>query len=370
MSLIYFHPYHIVDQSPWPLARAFAALLTTSGVAYWFKGNSSSLIYIGLLALVLTSAQWWRDISREATLQGHHPIQVETNIRLGIILFIASEVLFFVSFFWAFFHSRLAPTVEIGITWPPKNIAPFNPFQIPLLNTIILLSSGISVTWAHHRLIENNHTQTIKGLAVTIILGLYFSALQAFEYIEAPFTFADSVYGSTFYIATGFHGLHVIVGTRFLIVCIYRLSKFQFSYKHHFGFEAAAWYWHFVDVVWLFLFITIYWWGSFFSSIKIIPHFQWENLQARKRNINSIDTPSYHFFIGAINYYNRYSLRKKDQARPRKNIPLRVRILTILYLPNPILPAVFYNRNHFPSIWCRNYNSPSLTHSSYKNFRL
>jgi cytochrome c oxidase subunit 3 len=203
---------------------------------------------------------------------------------LGIILFIVSEVLFFISFFWAFFHSRLAPSVEIGITWPPKNIIPFNPFQIPLLNTIILLSSGISVTWAHHRLIENNHTQTIKGLAVTVILGLYFSTLQAFEYIEAPFTFADSVYGSTFYIATGFHGLHVIVGTRFLSVCLYRLLRFQFSHKHHFGFEAAAWYWHFVDVVWLFLFITIYWWGSFFSSIKIITHFQWEDLLARRRN--------------------------------------------------------------------------------------
>nr|BAT57238.1 cytochrome oxidase subunit 3 [Fabaeformiscandona kushiroensis] len=275
---MYFHPYHMVDQSPWPLVSAFAALLTTSGVAYWFKGNSPSLMYTGLLALVLASAQWWRDISREAALQGHHSYQVETNMRLGMILFITSEVLFFVSFFWAFFHSSLAPTIEIGMTWPLKNIVLLTHFQIPLLNTMILLSSGISVTWAHHSLMENNHSQTMKGLMITIILGLYFSALQAFEYIEAPFTFADSVYGSTFFIATGFHGIHVIVGTTFLMVCLYRLLKFQFSYKHHFGFEAAAWYWHFVDVVWLFLFITIYWWGSFFFSMKIIFHFQWKDL--------------------------------------------------------------------------------------------
>jgi cytochrome c oxidase subunit 3 len=262
MSLIYFHPFHIVDQSPWPLTGALSALIITSGTVYWFQGGTNTLISLGLLILVITSIQWWRDISREAALQGHHSYEVETNIRLGMILFITSEVLFFLSFFWAFLHSRLAPAIEIGILWPPKNIAAFNPFQIPLLNTILLLSSGVSVTWAHHRIIENNHSQAKQGLFVTIILGLYFTSLQAYEYIEAPFSFADSVYGSTFFIATGFHGLHVIIGTTFLAVCLYRLITYQFSKKHHFGFEAAAWYWHFVDVVWLFLFITIYWWGS------------------------------------------------------------------------------------------------------------
>lgn len=278
MSLIYFHPYHIVDQSPWPLTSAFGALIITAGTVSWFKGNSSLLIFIGVSIIILTSVQWWRDVSREAALQGHHSFEVETNIRMGIILFIVSEVLFFISFFWAFFHSRLAPCIEIGILWPPKNIRAFNPFQIPLLNTIILLSSGVSVTWAHHRLIENNHSQTKKGLIITVILGLYFTLLQGYEYFEASFSFADSVYGSTFFLATGFHGLHVIIGTTFLIVCLRRLSSFQFSSSHHFGFEAAAWYWHFVDVVWLFLFITIYWWGSYFYSIKSISHFQWEGL--------------------------------------------------------------------------------------------
>lgn len=268
MSLIYFHPFHMVDQSPWPLTGALGALIITSGTVKWFQGGSNTLINLGLATLIITSIQWWRDVSREASLQGHHSSEVETNIRLGIILFITSEVLFFLSFFWAFFHSRLAPAIEIGILWPPKNISAFNPFQIPLLNTIILLSSGVSVTWAHHRIIENNHSQAKKGLLITVILGVYFTALQGYEYYEAPFTFADSVYGSTFFIATGFHGLHVIIGTTFLIVCLYRLIAFQFSHSHHFGFEAAAWYWHFVDVVWLFLFISIYWWGSYFFSIK------------------------------------------------------------------------------------------------------
>ena len=278
MSLIYFHPYHIVDQRPWPLRRAFGALIITSGIVRWFKGNSRLLIFIGVSIVILTSIQWWRDVRREAALQGHHSIEVETNIRIGIVLFIASEVLFFVSFFWAFFHSRLAPCIEIGMLWPPKNIRAFNPFQIPLLNTIILLSSGVSVTWAHHSLIENNHSQAKKGLIITVILGLYFSFLQGYEYLEASFSFADSVYGSTFFLATGFHGLHVIIGTTFLLVCLIRLSRCQFSQTHHFGFEAAAWYWHFVDVVWLFLYITIYWWGSYFYSIKSIPHFQWGGL--------------------------------------------------------------------------------------------
>lgn len=205
--------------------------------------------------------QWWRDITREGTFQGIHTNQVTLGLKIGIILFITSEVFFFISFFWAFFHRRLSPVIELGLIWPPIGINIFNPFQIPLLNTIILLSSGISVTWAHHRLINKNFNETYKRLLLTIILGIYFSFLQGYEYIDASFTFADSVYGSTFFIATGFHGIHVLIGTLFLFICFLRHNKFHFSKNHHFGFEAAAWYWHFVDIVWLFLYLSIYWWG-------------------------------------------------------------------------------------------------------------
>lgn len=274
MSTTYFHPYHIVDQSPWPATGALGAFAITSGTIIWFHKLSPYLIIIGILILTITSYQWWRDIYREATTQGHHTLPVNTNIRFGIILFITSEVFFFVSFFWAYFHRSLSPTIEIGVIWPPIGISPFNPFQVPLLNTAILLSSGITVTWTHHRIINNNHSQTSIGLTITILLGFYFTLLQAYEYYEAPFTFADSIYGSTFFIATGFHGLHVIIGSIFLFICIMRHIKCHFSSTHHFGFEAAAWYWHFVDVVWLFLFVSIYWWGYYFSSIHSIGVFQ------------------------------------------------------------------------------------------------
>lgn len=262
MSNLVRHPYHLVDESPWPLVSAFGGLFVTTGMLSWFHLNSISLFFTALLILGLTIFQWWRDISREGSVQGHHAAIVELGLRWGIALFIVSEVLFFARFFWAFFHSRLAPTLEIGSVWPPVGIAPFNPFQVPLLNTIVLLSSGVRVTWAHHALIENNFTQTTHGLGLTILLGVYFTILQAMEYMEASFRFADSVYGSTFYLATGFHGLHVLVGTLFLIVCYVRHVRCEFSSSHHFGFEAAAWYWHFVDVVWLFLYVTIYWWGG------------------------------------------------------------------------------------------------------------
>jgi cytochrome c oxidase subunit 3 len=183
-------------------------------------------------------------------------------LRWGMVLFIISEVFFFLSFFWAFFHSSLSPSPELGRVWPPIGVEAFDPFTVPLLNTIVLLSSGISVTWAHHALIAGDHDSAFQGLLFTVILGLYFTILQAIEYLEARFRIADRVYGSSFFIATGFHGLHVIVGTTFLVVCLIRVSRAHFSKSHHFGFEAAAWYWHFVDVVWLFLYISIYWWGG------------------------------------------------------------------------------------------------------------
>nr|YP_011010685.1 cytochrome c oxidase subunit 3 [Halobates matsumurai]WPW47365.1 cytochrome c oxidase subunit 3 [Halobates matsumurai] len=256
------HPFHLVDPSPWPLTGSIGAMTMTSGMVMWFHMKNPMLMMTGILILLLTMIQWWRDIVREGTYQGKHTIMVTNGLKWGMILFIISEIFFFISFFWAFFHSSLAPTIEIGMTWPPKGIKTFNPMDIPLLNTTILLSSGITITWAHHSIMNKNHSQTISGLFLTVTLGIYFTMLQAYEYLESPFTISDSVYGSCFFMATGFHGIHVIIGTTFLLVCLIRTMKFHFSNKHHFGFEAAAWYWHFVDVVWLFLYISIYWWGS------------------------------------------------------------------------------------------------------------
>nr|AND96307.1 cytochrome c oxidase subunit 3 [Coprophanaeus sp. BMNH679884] len=256
------HPYHLVDASPWPLLGALSAMVTMIGIIKWFHFFNHNLFFLGVLSMMMIMYQWWRDVVREGTFQGLHTYPVTMGLRWGMILFITSEVFFFISFFWGFFHSSLAPSIELGMTWPPKGITPFNPLQIPLLNTLILLTSGLTVTWAHHSLIENDFNQTTQGLTLTVLLGIYFTMLQAYEYIEAPFTIADSVYGSSFFMATGFHGLHVIIGTTFLAVCLFRHLNNHFSCIHHFGFEAAAWYWHFVDVVWLFLYISIYWWGS------------------------------------------------------------------------------------------------------------
>lgn len=262
MSTNHNHPYHLVDYRPWPLTGAIGTITLVTGLIKWFHNFNINLLILGYFIVLLTIYQWWRDVCREGTFQGKHTILVLKGLRWGIILFIISEIFFFISFFWAFFHRSLSPNIEIGSNWPPINIISFNPFQIPLLNTIILITSGITVTWAHHALIENNYTQTSQRLFITIILGIYFTILQAYEYIEAPFTIADSIYGSTFFLATGFHGLHVIIGTIFLLTCFIRHLNFHFSSNHHFGFEAAAWYWHFVDVVWLFLYISIYWWGN------------------------------------------------------------------------------------------------------------
>nr|AIW64795.1 cytochrome c oxidase subunit III [Mekongiella wardi] len=255
-------PFHLVDYSPWPLTGSIGAMVLTSGMAKWFHLFNINLFLIGTLITILTMLQWWRDVIRESTYQGLHTEYVSIGLRWGMILFITSEVLFFMSFFWAFFNSSISPNIELNMMWPPMGIKPFNPMQIPLLNTAILLASGVTITWAHHSMINSNHSQTMQGLFFTVMLGIYFSALQAYEYWEATFTIADSTYGSSFFMATGFHGLHVIIGSTFISTCLIRHLLKQFSPKHHFGFEAAAWYWHFVDVVWLFLYISIYWWGS------------------------------------------------------------------------------------------------------------
>jgi len=253
--------FHIVDQSPWPILASLAAFSLVIGIVKWFTLSTPQLIYLSILALISTSYQWWRDITRERTFQGLHTLTVLKGLRWGILLFIASEILFFFSFFWAFFHNSLAPTYEIGTLWPPSGVISFNVTQVPLLNTLILLSSGISITYSHHALIENNHKTITQSLQLTIILGIYFTTLQAVEYLEASFTIADSAYGSSFFVTTGFHGLHVLIGTRFLLVCLLRITFYHFSSTHHFGFEAAAWYWHFVDIVWLLLYVNMYWWG-------------------------------------------------------------------------------------------------------------
>ena len=224
--------------------------------------GGDGLALTGFLMILYTMFVWWRDIIRESTYQGHHPTPVQAGLKSGMVLFIVSEIMFFLAFFWAFFHSSLAPTIEIGAVWPPKGIDVLNPWEIPFLNTVILLTSGATVTWAHHAILAGQKTQGMVSLAATIILAAIFTGFQVIEYIEAPFTITDGIYGSTFFMATGFHGFHVFIGTVFLFICLLRLNANQFSTHQHFGFEAAAWYWHFVDVVWLFLFVAIYWWGG------------------------------------------------------------------------------------------------------------
>jgi cytochrome c oxidase subunit 3 len=283
MSAVNKHPYHLVDPSPWPLIGAFGGLLlafsavtfmhpdifgqetgkTLKALGYWKLAP-------GFILVFATMFFWWRDVVAEGEHLGHHTPVVQLGLRYGMLLFIASEVLFFAAFFWAFFDASLfalepgqyARVEANGGMWPPKDVHPFDPFDLPLMNTLILLLSGTTVTWAHHALQHGDRKGLIQGLIVTVILGLCFTGLQAYEYAHAAFGFRDNVYSSTFFMATGFHGFHVIVGTIFLFVCLMRAIKGHFKPNHHFGFEAAAWYWHFVDVVWLFLFVAVYIWGA------------------------------------------------------------------------------------------------------------
>jgi len=262
--LIQRHPYHLVDPSPWPLLVSMSALTMTTGLVMWFHFyiGGGYIAFTGLITLLLNSLFWWRDVVREATFEGQHTSMVQKGMRLGMILFIVSEIMFFFGFFWAFFHAALVPTYEIGGVWPPKGIEVFNPWEIPFLNTVILLTSGATCTWAHHSIIAGDRKGSIFALILTLILALIFSGFQLYEYRHASFTMSDSIYGSLFFMTTGFHGFHVQIGTIFLFVALIRLYKNHFSAAHHFGFEAASWYWHFVDVVWLFLFVSIYWWGG------------------------------------------------------------------------------------------------------------
>uniref|UniRef100_A0AAU7BNI0 Cytochrome c oxidase subunit 3 n=1 Tax=Psyllaephagus populi TaxID=3122998 RepID=A0AAU7BNI0_9HYME len=256
-----FQPFHLVTISPWPLVVSFSIFNIFTSIIFWFNFGNFFWVFLNLLMVVFILFQWWRDIVRESTFQGFHTFGVLSGLKMGMVLFIISEVFFFVSIFWAYFHMFLSPSIEIGGMWPPVNIIPFNPYSIPLLNTVILLSSGVSISWCHYSILKMNSTGSLFGLSITIILGFIFSFFQFEEYLSASFTWSDSVYGACFFLATGFHGFHVLVGTLFLLVNFFRLLKNNFSSIHHFGFEAAAWYWHFVDVVWLFLFIMIYLWS-------------------------------------------------------------------------------------------------------------
>jgi cytochrome c oxidase subunit 3 len=253
------HQYHLVEPSIWPLVGALSAGLLAVGGVLYMHNYGATLLIVGFICVLLMMAAWWRDVIKEATFQGYHTPVVQLGMRYGMALFIASEVMFFAAFFWAFFTSSLFP---VGGVWPPKGVHPFDPFELPFLNTMILLLSGTTVTWAHAALLENDRKNLLLALGLTVLLGLSFTGVQAYEYGHAAFTFKDGIFPSTFFMATGFHGFHVIIGTTFLIVCWFRAKAGHFKPDHHFGFEAAAWYWHFVDVVWLFLFICIYWWGG------------------------------------------------------------------------------------------------------------
>ena len=260
-------PYHLVNPSPWPLMGSIGAGLTVIGIIRAAHFGSYLWLILGLAVVLTTMALWWLDVLKESRTPGLHTPVVRLGLRYGMTLFIASEVMFFVGFFWAFFHFALFPEHVLDATgpavWPPAGIHTFDAFNLPLLNTMILLLSGCTVTWAHHALIENDRRSLIMALGITLLLGMSFTGFQVLEYSEAPFKFdGGGVYPAVFFLATGFHGFHVIVGTCFLTVCWFRSRAGQFSPARHFGFEAAAWYWHFVDVVWLFLFVAVYWWGS------------------------------------------------------------------------------------------------------------
>jgi cytochrome c oxidase subunit 3 len=258
-------PYHLVDPSFWPILGATGGGLLVFGIILAAHFGSYAVLVIGALIVFSVMFLWWRDVIRESRVPGLHTPVVRLGLRYGMMMFIASEVMFFVAFFWAFFHYALFPEHVSGATtpmWPPAGVETFDPFHIPFLNTMILLLSGTTVTWAHHSLIEGDRKGLVYGLLLTVLLGMSFTCFQAYEYSNAPFHFyGGGIYSSTFFLATGFHGFHVIVGTCFLAVCLFRSIGGQFTPQRHFGLEAAAWYWHFVDVVWLFLFVCIYWWG-------------------------------------------------------------------------------------------------------------
>ena len=266
------HPFHLVELSHWPIFTAFSLLVLASGGVLFMHSYRAGVYFIAAAAcsLLICLYGWWRDVVREGIIGLHHTEAVRQGLRIGMALFILSEVMFFVTFFWSFFKASLFPEAVLdGVwplqagTWPPAGIETFDPWDIPFLNTLILLLSGTTVTWAHYSIVDNNRQEAVKALGVTIMLGMIFTCCQAYEYYHATFKCTDGIYAANFFLATGFHGLHVIIGTLFLTICYFRARKGDFAAGNgHLGFEFAAWYWHFVDVVWLFLFTFIYVWGK------------------------------------------------------------------------------------------------------------
>nr|AGO44102.1 cytochrome c oxidase subunit III [Haematopinus apri] len=257
-----FHPFHLVSPSPWPLLLSISTFSLMVGFYTWMSSMGSVLMMLGVFSVLLSLFCWLRDVIRESTYQGCHTMRVMKGLRLGIVMFIISEVMFFFSIFFGVFFLSLNPDVVLGSSYPPVGIQPLNYMGVPFLNTMILLSSGVTVTWCHHGIMSGNKHHSVVGLIITVMLGVLFVMFQFEEYYESSYTIADSVCGSLFYMSTGFHGIHVMLGTVMLIVSLVRLMMNHFSSTHNLGFEMSAWYWHFVDVVWLFLFISIYWWGS------------------------------------------------------------------------------------------------------------
>lgn len=254
-----FNNFHLVDSSPWPIL--ISILILNLIISLFIKINFFNRFFSLSISFIYIFFLWTRDILRERVYQGKHSFKTQNSLKLGILLFIVSEIIFFLSFFWTFFHRALNPAQELGNVWPRWGISPIYPFEIPLLNTLILVSSGVRITYAHHIILNQNYNLSILWVILTVILGLYFTGLQIFEYWSATFSIIDSVYGSIFFVATGFHGLHILVGTLIILFSLSRLSDFHFSFKRHLIFEFSCWYWHFVDLIWLFLFISIYWWG-------------------------------------------------------------------------------------------------------------
>nr|AYC65848.1 cytochrome c oxidase subunit III [Bovicola ovis] len=258
------HPFHLVTESPWPLVTS-VSLLSLVAVVYTSLSVGEQIpmeMFVVIFSLAMSVFGWWRDVVREGSFLGCHTLEVQVGLRLGMVMFILSEVMFFFSFFFGYFYLSLSPDISLGSCWPPVGVQSVSWMSVPMINTLILLSSGVSITWSHHGILCSNKTQAVYGLGITIALGVIFMFLQAQEYFECSFSLADSSFGSIFFLATGFHGLHVMIGTMFLFVSLGRILSNHLSSSHHLGFEAGAWYWHFVDVVWLFLFICIYWWGS------------------------------------------------------------------------------------------------------------
>nr|YP_010580950.1 cytochrome c oxidase subunit III [Mytilisepta virgata]UZT27173.1 cytochrome c oxidase subunit 3 [Mytilisepta virgata] len=264
LNFVVRSPYYRVSPSPWPPLVAFCLVNMAIGLVSWmYRVNYSiNIILVGGLLLVSCLYLWWRDVLREGD-QGYHSKYVIKTYRDGMIMFIVSEVMFFFSFFWAFFHSSLSPNVEVGGNWPPCGIRSPNAFSIPLLNTWVLVTSGISVNYAHNSLKCRDYDYgSIIGMIFTIVCGIFFVKLQYMEYFSNSFCISDSVYGSVFYMLTGFHGAHVIFGTLFLMVTLGRLWFGHFLLNRRFGFEACVWYWHFVDVIWIAVYIFVYVWGG------------------------------------------------------------------------------------------------------------